>query len=249
MPRVLQKSGFTLIETMVAIVIALTLLGASVAASRVVNQHTSRLEDQAQMNALADEALSYIQLVKTANQEVNGQGIGAYASIGGTTQVAVTCTNCRSGAGINFGSTSAIQPTVTLGGVAMGPSSTLDTSQASVRVDGNPPVFTTQMTDIYALPRDITNGFLNGQLSFDLSAPFPTSYSGGYPDTSTPTFWNMYKVLLTVSRPVLVFNSDATTAAANQAALQGRMYQVVVTVSNYHDPSSHLTKTLLITDW
>ena len=232
-----SRRAFTLIETLIAMAIALVLLGASLFASRQISASALQLHDRAEMGAVADEVIAELRLAQLQNPS---QPLATTLGIGAATQ--------QTG---GFYTSSAGTPVALSWG---------STSQLAPIISANSPVTQTGLaagsfTDLYAMANDLGDLRLGSQLTLDLSTPRQAGTKIDADAAADSGHWSVYAVTTTLVRASDTtsgwgFNNDAGAAVStNKSQLQTGSYLVQVTVSNYHNPASKLVRQAYLTDW
>lgn len=249
-----SRPAFTLIETLIATAIALLLLGSSLFASRTISAGTAQLTEQAQMGALADEAIANLKLAQIESPTTSLSSLVGLSGSTTKTSGGFYCATCTalgtgdpanrsaSGLSLRWGSLTVLNSAVT----------------APVQENGVRPLFSASFTNLIAVSRDLADLKSTHQLSLDLTAISGATtvnaddFSSATKDAS---HWTTYELSTTVVQASdttsgWTFSNDKGSAVGAAAGgLKTGSYLVTVTVSNYHNPGSQLVRQAYLTDW
>ena len=279
MGKILNRNGFTLVETLVSVLIAALLLGAATIAGRTVSRAAEIGQQQAQMNAIADTQFALFQLMQQADPKfystiVNdgsprgyGQFFDSGYKIPDTTTIDwAPLTNSGY---VNMPSPYYIPFSITNNNVLHHDSLYMFGS-AGVFEGANSPFGTSiPVTSLvaecqhpdskagqYAVCQDSplgndNNYFTSSAPGFLQRGPWDGPSNSSVPDLNSDPSWVAYLVSVSLS-PIgstIPFTTYDVPAPVAQTSLQTAGYLATVQVANYHNPTHRLKRTMLLTAW
>lgn len=250
----MKKSAFTLIETLVAMMIAVSMLAIIVAANRVASNTAVSVQNATTMNMLANESIANIQLLKDSGEfDTNFGGISA------------PTTNIYSGlltvSNQNNGCQAGNCPTVENGGPVYLqwcplPSSLpcANTSAAVANDSGTTSrsaVYTKTQGEIVGVRKVDTSGA--AIINYDIAdATNPVSaVQLNAADTNIQKDWSFYVRKISVTRYGQNDSLDFSQlpSSASQPDLRENTYRVSVTVRALSGSSAVAKKSIILTNW
>jgi len=269
--RIHSQSGFTLLETLVAAVLVVIVLGSITLTNRTLSQGAQTAQANLQLNALADEAIDQVTLfhdtlpagtkLSTAfGLSVSTTSVGLFAV--NQTPLISGCsgTGCiQPGLGgpemIQWCNPTASDATgfcaATVAGTSRTGSGTTYAAMAAdsaLKLDG-------QSAELVAVRRTAyTKGYADWRQIVDASNPSKVgeSFTVLSPATSSQaTDWGFYLRTIQVKRLALPDTLPPlySNAGLNAAALRQATYVVTVSVKNYSSNQNIVRKTVTLTDW
>jgi type II secretory pathway pseudopilin PulG len=254
-----SNRAFTLVEVLVSLLVAVTLLGASVGSGRAITSSLQTEQAQTEMGSLADEIVAQLQILQSENNDASLANVVGI-NTGSTPPIdSVMGTVVQSGSsasylqltwaqympGTGYASNAFANPVC--------PSPTACSTLATqYPISSNPPY-----TALYAVSRNSSG--VSGATPLVVLGPNVAGSPTHILITSDyEKNWDFYKVVTIVS----VVGAQAAapgysldTGAGNQiggaslTSLQDSTYQIQVKVTNYLNPQINLTRNVYVTDW
>lgn len=218
----MRRPGFTLIETLIALLILVVVLGGSLTASRALSKQTRVTTDQTEMAKLADESLGALQTMRATDP----------GNFGATVGLAANASAPVSGAAI----AAASAPYVSASWCGSSCASALLVPVCQLHSSCR---LSTQLSDkgeVVAVSRtDPAGGVCGTAAVVDLLSKLPVTCQVDPSDTSN---WSFYARSVSVSR-----------VSTGDTAVDPSQYHVKITVTSVADPTDTLVRDSVISDY
>ena len=232
----MRAKGLTLLETLVALGIVVTVLGSSVLATRSIAQAALASEEHVTLADIAQKSLDMVNLVTVANPTLitaawvgQGQPVFFEPDPNGTNAVG----SCRQE---DLANTAA--PCAGTAAASIRTSASSNIQEVAAELNGADLVGVSRL----AIPADGQNSVLVDSLTLPAAAtPLNVNTNSG-----KWTFYTRKVQILPVSATFAADNGQSVAGAA-QTDLQTHTFEVVVTVTNYGNPQSTLRSAMTVT--
>lgn len=259
-----KKTAFTLIETLIASVLLVVIVGTAVVANRSIQTSSSRSEEYAQMSALASEALDQVRFLKNSNPGsfytllgLNPVGDNKYIVFVGNNEISNNCTYGLCNPIESGGPAKLIWCQYSDNACRQMPSpvclsaSNCNMQDVFAEIDfklGNSGHVSGDYLAIRRNPYSTTTNLDQHRMVVDLQNPL-SSMSAALRSTVDTDQWNFYSRIINVQCIGTGGASTGFLQAANLDELKKGTYVVKVTLTNLNNPSSTVSQSTILTDW